>query len=349
MSVFVWIETFEGRGSSSSWEALAAGRRLADALGLGLTALVFGENAAALGAAAGQYGADQAIVSEDDSLSAYRLEPYAALLTRLVQQHKPTMVIAVASNRGRELLASSAADVGAGLISEAIDLRVEGGKVIGTRPVYAGKVLMDMTSETAATFVSIRARAFQALPRQDGLAADVTEVDALPVSEGISSQITGFAAEIGRVSLSEAAIVVSGGRGMANNPLDAPPDLDGSEISIWKAKEGFKNTLQPLADVLGAAIGASRAAVDAGYIPYEHQVGQTGKVVNPDLYIACGISGAIQHQAGMRGSKIIVAINKDAAAPIFKLARYGIVGDLYEVVPALTRALKAKLDQGGFA
>src|SRR5690606_7028555 len=157
----------------------------------------------------------------------------------------------------------------------------------------------------------------------------------------IATKIEGFEAEAGGVNLSDAAIIVSGGRGMANNPKPAPPDA--ADAAVWKAQDGFKNTLQPLADVLGGAVGASRAAVDAGYISYAHQVGQTGKTVSPELYIACGISGAIQHQAGMRSSRIIVAINKDADAPIFKIARYGLVGDLYEIVPALTAELKRRL------
>jgi len=344
MSVFVWIETFAGQANSGSWEAVAAGKLLADELGTELVALVFGEDAAAIGAKAGQYGASSALVCSDDSLAAYRLEPYAALLSHLVRQRHPIAVIATASHRGRELLASSAADTDSGLISEAIDLRVEGGRVIGTRPVYAGKVLMEMTAVTATTFVTIRGRAFQTLSADTAISAEVATVEAVLDTDSITTQIEGFASEVGQVNLSEAAIIVSGGRGMANNPLEAPSELKGEAANIWKAKQGFKHTLQPLANVLGAAIGASRAAVDAGYIPYEHQVGQTGKVVNPDLYIACGISGAIQHQAGMRGSKIIVAINKDAAAPIFKLARYGLVGDLYELVPALTAALEKKLN-----
>ncbi len=148
----------------------------------------------------------------------------------------------------------------------------------------------------------------------------------------------------GGVSLADAAVVVSGGRGTSNNPaLEPPADVtDEKEQEIWRAQQGFE-LIRELAEVLGAAVGASRAAVDAGYIPYAHQVGQTGKVVSPDLYIACGISGAIQHLAGMRTAKTIVAINKDADAPIFSLARFGVVGDLHQVVPALTAALRERL------
>ncbi|HVU13185.1 MAG TPA: electron transfer flavoprotein subunit alpha/FixB family protein, partial [Phototrophicaceae bacterium] len=158
----------------------------------------------------------------------------------------------------------------------------------------------------------------------------------------IATKVESFEQETGTVNLTDAAIIVSGGRGMANNPKDAPAGTEG-DPSVWKAKDGFAHVIQPLADALGAAVGASRAAVDAGYIPYAHQVGQTGKVVSPDLYIACGISGAIQHQAGMRTSQIIVAINKDGEAPIFKMARYGLVGDLYVIVPALTAEVKKRL------
>jgi electron transfer flavoprotein alpha subunit len=151
------------------------------------------------------------------------------------------------------------------------------------------------------------------------------------------------AAAIGGVSLGDAAVIVSGGRGVANNPnLSPPAGLDDKQAEVWRAQQGF-TMLGDLAGVLGGAVGASRAAVDAGYIPYEHQVGQTGKVVSPNLYIAVGISGAIQHQAGMRSSKVIVAINKDPEAPIFKLARFGVVGDLYTLVPALTEALRLRL------
>jgi electron transfer flavoprotein alpha subunit len=164
------------------------------------------------------------------------------------------------------------------------------------------------------------------------------------LSEGaISTKVSGYTASEGGVSLSDASVIVSGGRGVSNNPtLTPPPGLDEKGAEIWRAQQGFK-LVRDLALILGGAVGASRAAVDAGYIPYNHQVGQTGKVVSPDVYIACGISGAIQHQAGMRSSKVIVAINRDPDAPIFKLARYGIVGDLYTFLPALTDAFRIRL------
>ncbi len=190
-------------------------------------------------------------------------------------------------------------------------------------------------------FVTVRSRAFKAAAPDASKSAAITTVDPALSEDQIATKVQSFEAESGQVNLTDAAIIVSGGRGMANNPKDAPADA--GDPTVWKAKDGFANVIQPLADALGAAVGASRAAVDAGYIPYAHQVGQTGKVVSPDLYIACGISGAIQHQAGMRTSQIIVAINKDADAPIFKMARYGLVGDLYQIVPALTAEVKKRL------
>ena len=343
MSVFAWIETVDGAVVSSGWEAVGAAQSIAAALGVDTAAIIFGANSAALAAAAEGFGIASAIICDAEALSQYRLETYAALLSKLVDERKPAAVVAVATSRGRELLASAAADTDSGLISELVDLRVDGGAIIGTRPAYAGKVLMEMKSNTPTAFVTVRGRAFPAPASGAGANMTVESVAPAAIPARLHTDVEDLAAEIGSANLADAAIIVSGGRGLASNPADAPAGLSGEAVSIWKAKDGFANTLKPLADVLGAAIGASRAAVDAGYIPYEHQVGQTGKVVSPDLYIACGISGAIQHQAGMRGSKIIVAINKDAAAPIFKLARYGIVGDLYDIVPALTLALKKRL------
>ncbi len=342
-AIYVWIETFKGAALSSSWEALGAGRTLADQLSLPLTALIFGENAGALAAEAAQHGADAQIACEDATLNGFRLEPYAALLSHLVTTNQPKFVLAVGSSRARELLAASAADTDSGLLTEVTDFSLSADGVIEvTRPVYAGKIISTVVGAATGTqYLALRGRAFKPHAISEGAAANVTTVDAVLSEDAIATKIESFEEEVGTVNLTDAAIIVSGGRGMANNPQSPPADA--GDAAIWKAQNGFENVLTPLAEVLGAAVGASRAAVDAGYIPYAHQVGQTGKVVSPDLYIACGISGAIQHQAGMRTSKIIVAINKDAEAPIFKLARYGLVGDLYSIIPALTAALKAKL------
>lgn len=341
MSVFVFVETFDGTANNVSWEAIGAASSVANDLGTDVTALIFGKNANDIAQEAGMYGANHAIVCDDASLEPYRLEPFAALLSKLVADHTPEAVIAVATTRGRELMASSAVDTNSGLITEAIEIAVDGDAIKVTRTAYAGKILQEMSVATGTKFVTLRGRSFAPNAKDDSASVDVTSVDPVLAEDDIVVKVESFEAEVGKVNLNDAAIIVSGGRGIANNPKDAPADAEDAEI--WKAQDGYETVIQPLADTLGAAVGASRASVDAGYIPYEHQVGQTGKNVNPDLYIAAGISGAIQHQAGMRNSKLIVAINKDGEAPIFKISRYGIVGDLYDVLPALNEELKKRL------
>jgi electron transfer flavoprotein alpha subunit len=342
-AVYVWIETFKGQALPSSWEALGAGRPLASKFNVPLTALIFGENANGLADDAAQHGADKVMVCDDPTLHGFRLEAYAALLSKLVNDHKPKAVLAIGTNSGRELLAAAAADTNSGLLTECTTLEVgDDGALKAIRPVYAGKILSQAVASPAATqFAALRGRAFKPHDARPGAKADVTAAAPVLAEGDLATKIETFEAEVGKVNLTDAAIIVSGGRAMANNPKDAPAGVP--DAAIWKAQDGFQNTLKPLTEVLGAALGASRAAVDAGYIPYAHQVGQTGKTVSPDLYVACGISGAIQHQAGMRTSKVIVAINKDPEAPIFKLARYGLVGDLYKIVPALTAELKKRL------
>lgn len=336
--IYVWVETFEGKANPTSWEAIGAATSMGDSV----TALVFGENAAAVAEEAAKYGAENVVICEDDTLKDFRLEPYAALLTKLVQDNAPKAVVAVGTSRARELLAASAADTDSAMLTDATEMSVDGDTIKVVRPVYAGKLLSDSQSASDGTvFLTLRGRAFKANDINEGASANVETIDPVLSEDEITSKVESFEAETGTVNLTDAAIIVSGGRGVANNPKDAPADAD--DATVWKAQDGFENTVKPLADVLGGAVGASRAAVDAGYIPYAHQVGQTGKTVAPDLYVALAISGAIQHQAGMRTSKVIVAVNKDAEAPIFKLASYGIVGDIYKVVPALTEELKNRL------
>lgn len=321
--VWVFIEQVNGKAANVSWEAVGLGRTLADGLGQPLVAVVFGTNAAALGTEAIQHGADKAIVCEDATLADYRLDPYAALFTALARQHQPDVVLAGATTRGSDILASTAADLEAGMISDVIGVELKDGRAVATTPAYSGKLMAKVVASGSPQMLTIRTRAFPALPADAGRSGEVETVAAVLSEDQIATKVAGFEPAGATVSLTDAGIIVTGGRGVGGPGGFAP--------------------LRELAGVLGAALGASRAAVDAGWIPYEHQVGQTGKTVSPDLYIAAGVSGAVQHQAGMRTSKTIVAINKDPEAPIFKLARFGIVGDLFKVVPALTAAFKQKL------
>ena len=318
--VGVYIENYEGKMMTVSQEALGAARQTANDLGKSLTAVVIGQNVADVAVAAFDLGADSVIGSDHAALAEYRAEAFGPLLTQLVQEAGLDVLIAGATTQGRDMTAWLAADLNAGLIADATALKVDGDRVVATRPVYAGKLLSDTVIPEGMQIISLRSRAF-APAESTGGSGSAQWVDA-NVGD-ISTEVTGFKAKEGGVSLTDAKIIVSGGRGVGG-------------------PEGF-DPVRALADTLGGALGASRATVDAGWIPYDHQVGQTGKTVSPDLYIACGISGAIQHQAGMRTSKIIVAINKDSEAPIFGLAHYGVVGDLFDVVPAVEAEFKKRL------
>jgi electron transfer flavoprotein alpha subunit len=270
----------------------------------------------------------------------FRAEAYAATLTALASSQTPDLILFPTTTRTRELAAMSAVDLNGNVITDAVGIEVNGNQVVVTRPIYEGKLFEKVTSSSTPQFVTIRGRAFPKPEGQAGNSGTVTKVEAKP--EALTS-VDGYSVATVGVSLSDAGVIVSGGRGVSNNPsLQPPAGLDDKQAEIWRAQQGFA-LITELANVLGGAVGASRAAVDAGYIPYANQVGQTGKVVAPDLYIACGISGAIQHLAGIRSAKMVVAINKDADAPIFKQARYGVVGDLFQIVPALTEAFKRKL------
>ncbi len=321
-NILVWIETFKGKAVPVSYECLGEAKRLAN--GGAVTAAVFGENATAIAHEAITFGADKAIVCEDTTLADFRAEPFIALLTKVATDLKPDIVMAGASTRGRDVTSSLAVELETGAIADCTAIEQQGDRLIATRPVYAGKLLSHIVVNTRPMVITTRSRAFPMPEAAAGKTGEVNTVAPVLSEDQIATKAIGFATEgEGEVSLNDARIIVSGGRGVGG-------------------PEGFKPVAE-LAKTLGGALGASRAAVDAGWIPYAHQVGQTGKTVAPDLYIACGISGAIQHQAGMRTAKVIVAINKDAEAPIFKLARYGVVGDLFQIVPALTEEFRKRL------
>ncbi|MGH2523450.1 MAG: electron transfer flavoprotein subunit alpha/FixB family protein [Anaerolineales bacterium] len=326
-TVWVFIEQFKGAIAPASLEALGAARKLNSELGgSGVTALLFGHASHVQGLAQEviAHGADEVLLAGDATLADFRAEAYGALLVKLAQEHNPAVILAGATTRGRDLLGLATIDLNTGSIADAIALEVKDGAVQATKPVYAGKLLATVTTgERRPQLISLRPRAFPKPEPDAARTGTVTQVAPALSEDAIPTQVVDYAVDEGRVSLADARIIVSGGRGVGG-------------------PEGFA-PVRELAEALGGALGASRAAVDAGWIPYAHQVGQTGKTVAPDLYIACGISGAIQHQAGMRSAKTIVAINKDAEAPIFKLARYGVVGDLFKILPALTAEFKKRL------
>jgi electron transfer flavoprotein alpha subunit len=322
---WVFIEQVKGLVAQPSLEALGEARRLMglDAQGGTVAGLLFGHNVSGLVATVIAHGADEVLLADDATLADFRAEAYGALLVKLAREQQPTLILAGATTRGRDILGWTAPDLETSALADVIALGLDDGQLTATRPVYAGKLMATAVALKAPALVSLRPRAFPKPEPDASRTGSVINVQPA-LSEGeLASKVVDTLVDEGRVSLADARIIVSGGRGVGGPDGFAP--------------------VRALAETLGAAVGASRAAVDAGWIPYAHQVGQTGKTVSPDLYIAIGISGAIQHQAGMRSAKMIVAINKDPDAPIFKLARYGVVGDLFKIVPAVNAEFKKRL------
>ncbi|HET9912901.1 MAG TPA: electron transfer flavoprotein subunit alpha/FixB family protein [Anaerolineales bacterium] len=335
MKTFVYIDHFKGEIQPASWEALGLAKSLGTA-----SAVIFGSGVDAITKTAFEHGADEVLVADEAALTDYRAEPYASTLSALVSAQSPDLILFPATTRTRELAAMAAVDLNTGVLTDVFALEVNDSQLVATRPIYEGKVLEKTVCSGKPVLATIRARAFPKPEADASKSGTATKVD---VKSDALTTVEGYSASESAVNLGDAGVIVSGGRGVSNNPsLQPPAGLDEKQAEIWRAQQGFA-LITELANVLGGAVGASRAAVDGGYIPYSHQVGQTGKVVTPDLYIACGISGAIQHLVGMRNAKLVVAINKDSDAPIFKQARYGVVGDLFQIVPALTEAFRKKL------
>jgi len=325
--VWVWVEQSEGRAHSISWEMVGQGRRLADALGVPLTACVLGQGVRAVAAEAIAYGADRVWLVEHPELALFRTEIYARALEQLIERERPEVLLLGASSRGRDLAGSVATYLHTGLTADCTRLEIDPATrlLLQTRPAYGGNIMATITTPAhRPQMATVRHRVFD-IPNPDWeRAGEIISVSvSLPI-ECLATTVLSLVPAGDQVNLADARIIVSGGAGLGGPDGFAP--------------------LRELADLIGGAVGASRVAVDAGWIPYAHQVGQTGRTVRPELYIACGISGAIQHLAGMSTSRIIVAINNDPHAPIFGVATYGIVGDCLQVVPALTQALRRRLE-----
>lgn len=324
MAKGVWIvaEQRDGALRKVSFELASTARKLADQLGDEVCAVLCGSGVEGLAAELGKYGVDKVFVADDPALEPYTTDAHSAAVAKVVKENDPAILLLGASVLGKDLSSRLVGKLATGMATDCTDVKIIDGKFTAFRPMYAGKCYGEVVFNTAPAMASLRPNVFPIV--ENAKAGAAAKFDAGLDPAQLKTKIAEVQKEAsGKIDVTEANIIVSGGRGM-------------------KGPENFA-MLEELAAVLGAAVGASRAAVDAGWRVQSDQVGQTGKVVSPNLYIACGISGAIQHLAGMSSSKYIAAINKDAEAPIFAKADYGVVDDLFKVVPALTVECKKLL------
>jgi len=320
--LWVVVDHDQGEVRKVTLQALAGGRRVAADLGLDLAAVFVGSGFDRSRDRLAAAGAGTAYVAQSDDLDGFLLQPQIETLAALIQEKEPAVVLFGSDALGKDLASGVAARIGAGVLADVVDLAVDGDRLVATMAVFGGAMVTRCRLRGVPQIVCVKPNAFVA---QDA-PGDLAEVP-VPVSVSEGAKRARIVERVqneggGRPAVEEAAIIVSGGRGLGG-------------------PEHFR-VVEELADSLGAAVGASRAAVDAGWYPHQNQVGQTGKTVSPQLYVAVGISGAIQHRAGMQTSKTIVAVNKDADAPIFQLADFGVVGDLFKVIPALTEEIKRR-------
>jgi electron transfer flavoprotein alpha subunit len=322
MKILVFAEQRENKFKKPAFEAVKTARSIADQLNAEVIALVVGGDVQSIAPSLGGYGAQKVLIAEDRRLAHYASRAYARLVADAAQAHQATIVLIPATAMGKDLAARVAVKLDAGLASDCTALNVEGSEIVATRPIYAGKALTKLKVNSAAKVFTLRPNVFAA-GESNGAAAPVEKISSDLTEQDLSCVATEIKQSSARLDVSEADIIVTGGRGL-------------------KGPENFA-MIEQLAEALGAAVGASRAVVDAGWRPHDEQVGQTGKTVSPSLYVAVAVSGAIQHLAGMSSSKYIVAINKDKDAPIFQVANYGIVGDAFEIIPALTAEVKKLL------
>ena len=324
--VWVYIEQTEGEAAKVSWELLGTGRDLADTLQVELTALVIGDQVEHLCNEAFVYGADRAILLDAPVYKHYRTQPFNAAVCHLVEEHKPEIILMGATGVGRDLAGAVATVVGTGLTADYTGLSIDDKRnLMQTRPAFGGNIMATiMCDKYRPQMATVRPHVMPIKEPQPGKTGEIIRDAFRPNEEDILVKVLEVINDrdsLNKIDIAGASIIVSGGRGMMN------PD----NFAILKS----------LADELGGVVGASRSAVDAGWMPHDRQVGQTGKTVRPNIYIACGISGAIQHMVGMQDSDVVIAINRDPEAPIFQVATYGIVGDLFQIVPALTERIRS--------
>ena len=323
MKVLAYVEQRGGELKKNAFETVTAARNLAAQSGGSFSVLLVGDQVASLAPALGEYGATDVITVEEPRLSQFAPGAVASAIAQVAKSEGAQAVILSNTSHGKDLAPRVAVKLGAGLAPDIVALEVRGDKAVATRPVFAGKARVEVSADTPVQVYSIRPNVFTATKAGAATTPATRSASVSFNDRDFASRVVETRVNSGRRDVAEADIVVSGGRGL-------------------KAAEHF-NLVEDLAEALGGAVGASRAVVDAGWRTHSEQVGQTGKTVSPTLYVACGISGAVQHLAGMSSSKYIVAINKDKDAPIFSIADDAVVGDAFEVLPLLTQEVRTLL------